>query len=160
MVASVRAYSNLQPGRHLLQAAATQSDGAVATASGEFEVIDIGEPRVLRAKNIIMLGDGMGASHRTAARIVQNGYTQGKAQQPLAGYPRNNTADRATLAGRPLQLADGFFIAGQVPGDQDVHTGGDIPLSAFGRDTPLFHGTVDNADVYSTMLRAAFGVEP
>ncbi len=33
---------------------------------------------------IILVGDGMGASHRTAARIMLKGYTQGKANGRLA----------------------------------------------------------------------------
>ena len=38
-----------------------------------------------RAKNIILLlGDGMGAAHRTAARIVSRGVRNGKAPGALA----------------------------------------------------------------------------
>ena len=137
MVASVRAYSNLQPGRHLLQAAATQSDGAVATASGEFEVIDIGEPEVLRAKNIIiMLGDGMGASHRTAARIVQNGYTQGKAKQPLAmdTFPYTAMIETASLD---------TIITDSAPGMQNYVTGN---KSASGQEGVWPDDTTDSFD--------------
>src|SRR5450830_1483017 len=65
-VVSKRAYSNSVPGIHTLTVTATQSDGHVA-------------------KNIIvMLGDGMGAAHRTAARIMAKGYAQGKAKGRLA----------------------------------------------------------------------------
>jgi alkaline phosphatase len=76
---------------------------------------------------------------------------------PLSGYPRNNYADGNSLTGRPLQLADGFFITGQVPGDQAVHTGGDIPLSAYGRGASLFGGTIDNTDVFFSFVQAALG---
>jgi alkaline phosphatase len=31
-----------------------------------------------------MIGDGMGIAHRTAARVVLNGVSQGKALAPLA----------------------------------------------------------------------------
>lgn len=83
-VGSLRAYSNLISGMHTLTVNATQSDGQVATLSGNFEVIGTtaqGKP----VKNIIfMLGDGMGAAHRTAARIMVKGYAQGKAQGRLA----------------------------------------------------------------------------
>ena len=38
-----------------------------------------------KVKNmIILLGDGMGAAHRTAARIVAKGYAQGHARGLLA----------------------------------------------------------------------------
>ena len=83
-VVSKRAYSNNVPGIHILTVTATQSDGQVATATGSFEVVGItNQGRV--AKNIIvMLGDGMGAAHRTAARIMAKGYAQGKAKGRLA----------------------------------------------------------------------------
>ena len=84
VAASLRAYSNVRPGRHTLTVSATQSDGATATASGNFEVVGIA-PGLGKVKNIIiMLGDGMGAAHRTAARIVSEGYAQGKAKGQLA----------------------------------------------------------------------------
>jgi alkaline phosphatase len=83
-VVSYRAYSNVTPGVHVLTATATQSDGTTTTATGTFEVVGTtaqGRP----VKNIIiMLGDGMGAAHRTAARIVSKGYAQGKAKGLLA----------------------------------------------------------------------------
>jgi alkaline phosphatase len=83
-VVSLRAYSNTTPGVHRLTATATQSDGSSTTATGNFEVVGTtaqGRP----VKNIIiMLGDGMGAAHRTAGRIVAKGYAQGKAKGLLA----------------------------------------------------------------------------
>lgn len=83
-VVSQRAYSNSVPGIHTLTVTATQNDGQVAVATGSFEVVGItAQGRV--AKNIIvMLGDGMGAAHRTAARIMAKGYAQGKAKGRLA----------------------------------------------------------------------------
>jgi alkaline phosphatase len=83
-VASLRAYSNEQPGVHTLTVNGTQSDGLTTTATGNFEIVEI-EKDGHRVKNvIILLGDGMGAAHRTAARIVSQGYAQGKAKGRLA----------------------------------------------------------------------------
>ncbi|MBI2799226.1 MAG: alkaline phosphatase [Gammaproteobacteria bacterium] len=83
-VASLRAYSNATPGVHTLSAIATQSDGSTTTARGNFEVVAINHGG-RKAKNvIIMLGDGMGAGHRTAARIMLKGEAQGKAKGKLA----------------------------------------------------------------------------
>ena len=83
-VVSQRAYSSVTPGVHALTVTATQSDGQQVTSTGNFEVVGTtaqGKP----VKNIIfMLGDGMGAAHRTAARIMVKGYAQGKAQGRLA----------------------------------------------------------------------------
>lgn len=81
---TVRAVSAMKPGIHTFTVTATQSDGQTVTAKGNFEVIPLlaGGQKV---KNIIvMLGDGMGAAQRTAARIVAGGYTQGKVITPLA----------------------------------------------------------------------------
>jgi alkaline phosphatase len=82
-IATVRAVSATKPGIHTLQVTATQSDGQTVTATGNFEVIPLvaGGQKV---KNIIMLGDGMGAAQRTGARIVAGGYAQGKTITPLA----------------------------------------------------------------------------
>ena len=51
----------------------------------------------------------------------------------------------------------GHFIAGQVPGDQAVHTATDIPLSAYGLGSHLFHGVFDNTDVFFKLGQAAVG---
>lgn len=51
--------------------------------------------------------------------------------------------------------ANGFFVTGQVPGDQAVHTATDIPLSALGRGASLFSGVMDNTDVFFKIAQAA-----
>jgi len=85
VAASLRAYATNVVGVHTLTAVATQSDGLTVTANGTFEVVGIVANNGRPAKNIvIMLGDGMGAAHRTAARIMAKGYAQGKAQGRLA----------------------------------------------------------------------------
>jgi len=87
LVATLRAYSNLTPGVHRLLVSATQLPNSQSViAAGNFEVVNlgaaVGNPK---AKNIIlMIGDGMGIAHRTAARFVLNGVSQGKALAPLA----------------------------------------------------------------------------
>ncbi len=81
---SVRAYANSVTGVHALSITATQSDNQVITATGNFQVVPI-TPTTWGAKNIILLiGDGMGIAHRTAARIMKNGVAQGKAKAPLS----------------------------------------------------------------------------
>ena len=91
-VASIRGYSNLKPGLRTLTATATQSDGATVEAIGNFEVVGITQSGRKVKNVIILLGDGMGSSHRTAARIVQNGYAQGKTNKKLAMDSFTNTA--------------------------------------------------------------------
>ena len=86
VVASVRAYANSRPGLHALKVTVTDSAGQTSTRIGNFEVVAINVGNGRRAKNIIfMLGDGMGAAHRTAARTMAKGHLQGKkAQDRLA----------------------------------------------------------------------------
>jgi alkaline phosphatase len=82
-IATIRAVSVDAPGVHELAVTATQSDGQTVTAKGNFEVVPlvVGGKKI---KNIIfLLGDGLGVTQRTAARMVK-GYAQGKALAPLA----------------------------------------------------------------------------
>jgi alkaline phosphatase len=83
-IATLRAYSNTAPGVHTLTVRATQMDSQVVEADGEFEVVQINQ-QGRRAKNVIfMIGDGMGIAHRTAARIMVQGVSQGKSNGLLA----------------------------------------------------------------------------
>jgi alkaline phosphatase len=86
MLGTRRAFSVTVPGIHLLTVRATQSDGAVVTAQGNFEVVALsGAANLAKARNVIFLiGDGMGIAHRTAARIMLHGVSQGKSLAPLA----------------------------------------------------------------------------
>jgi len=83
-VVSQRAYSNVRPGVHTLVVHATQSDGQTVSATGNFEVVSLGREAQPAKNIIILLGDGMGAAHRTAARIIGRGYAQGKPMGRLA----------------------------------------------------------------------------
>jgi alkaline phosphatase len=83
--ATARAVTLAKAGPHAVEAAAFDGRGAsLGTARTTVTVIDPrGNGR--KAKNvIILLGDGMGAAHRTAARIVSRGYAEGRAQGRLA----------------------------------------------------------------------------
>ncbi len=85
VVATLRAYSNPTPGTHNFAVRTTDNKGVSSAASGNFEVVSMGSATGPKIKNIIfMIGDGMGIAHRTAARLVLNGVSQGKALAPLA----------------------------------------------------------------------------
>ncbi|MCX5689406.1 MAG: alkaline phosphatase, partial [Planctomycetota bacterium] len=91
-VASRRAYSCENPGERRLTVRATDSAGGVATAEGSFEVVSV-VAHERKAKNlIIMIGDGMGLAHRTAARIMKNGVTYGKSDGLLEMDQLGHTA--------------------------------------------------------------------
>jgi alkaline phosphatase len=109
VVASVRAYSNRDDGVHTLTATAVQSDGQTVTATGNFEVVGF-EREGHQVKNvIILLGDGMGAAHRTAARIMAHGYAQGKAKSLLA-------MDTAPYTGMVMTSSLNSIVTDSAPG--------------------------------------------
>lgn len=80
MIVSTRAFSNSKPGIHVFHVEAQQSDDQIVKASGNFEIVPWQNGGKKIKNIIIMLGDGMGAAQRTAARIVAQGYAQGKSK--------------------------------------------------------------------------------
>ena len=78
-----RGYSNPTPGVHTLVATVSDSTGT-GSATAQFSVINVAGNRNRTKNIIIMLGDGMGAAHRTAARIVRYGVTAGSPNGYLA----------------------------------------------------------------------------
>src|SRR5262252_4503273 len=80
---NLRGYSSSSPGRHTITASFTDSSGTVNTSSS-FEILDLSGPNRAIKNVIIMLGDGMGVAHRTAARIVRYGVTRGNPNGYLA----------------------------------------------------------------------------
>jgi alkaline phosphatase len=78
----LRAYSVVTPGPLVIEA--RTADGAAATSRLTVERWDAVQPG-RRARNIIfLLGDGLAAAHRTAARLVSRGLHNGKAAGRLA----------------------------------------------------------------------------
>ena len=115
-LASVRAVSVDKPGVHQLTVTATQSDGQTVTATGNFEIVPL-VPGGQKVKNIIiLLGDGMGAAQRTAARIVAGGYAQGKVITPLAmdTFPVTGMVKTASLNSVVTDSAPGMtaYVSG------------------------------------------------
>jgi len=84
VIATVRAVSFTKPGIHVFSVQANQNDGATVIATGNFEIVPLVSGGQKVKNIIILLGDGMGAAQRTAARIVSQGYAQGKSVSPLA----------------------------------------------------------------------------
>ena len=101
---------------HQLTVTATQSDGQTVTATGNFEIVPL-VPGAQKVKNIIiLLGDGMGAAQRTAARIVAGGYAQGKVITPLAmdTFPVTGMVKTASLNSVVTDSAPGMtaYVSG------------------------------------------------
>jgi alkaline phosphatase len=70
-----------------------------------------------KAKNVILLiGDGMGAAHRTAGRVLSKGYTQGKANAPMA-------MDKLPFNGLLMTSSLNSLITDSAPGAHNYSTG-------------------------------------
>lgn len=138
-VGSQRAYSNAKPGVHVLTVTATQSDGQTVRANGNFEVVRIEPalaPAAHRAQNVvILLGDGMGAAHRTAARIVSRGYAQGKARAPLAmdTFPFTAMVMTSSLDGTVTDSSPGMsnYVTGNKAANNQQGVWPDDTVDAF-----------------------------
>jgi alkaline phosphatase len=134
-IATVRAVSLAKAGLHTFAVSATQSDGQTVTASGNFEVVPLmaGGQKV---KNIIiLLGDGMGAAQRTAARIVAGGYAQGKVIAPLAmdTFPVTGMVKTASLNSVVTDSAPGMtsYVSGNKNNNNEEGVFPDDTLDAF-----------------------------
>lgn len=116
-VVSQRGYSKGLPGVHELKLVAWQTDGRQVSAIGNFEVVGIDNDAGKVAKNIVVfLGDGMGAAHRTAGRIMAKGYAQGKAKGMLA-------MDTFPYTGMVMTASLNSIVTDSAPGMQNYVTG-------------------------------------
>jgi alkaline phosphatase len=119
-----------------------------------------GYPTTTDVDKRLLIGYGANADRyedwRTNAQPVHDSQQPLDKSLPLSGYPRLNTYDNASPNDlRPIRdERTGYFITGQVAGSSAVHTGGDIPLSAYGRKAGLFAGTIDNTDVFFSVMEA------
>jgi alkaline phosphatase len=110
----LRGYSVAQPGPLVIDARTV--DGGQASAHLRVDAWT-GRAGTARARNIILLlGDGMGAAHRTAARIVSRGVVNGKA----AGHLAMDTLD---VTGLVMTSSLNSLITDSSPGMSAYATG-------------------------------------
>jgi alkaline phosphatase len=110
-----RDLSFTRPGRHVVTA--RTSDGARVDATYEVAAWQAPRAGARPAKNIIVLvGDGMGIAHRTAARIVSRGQSYGKTNGPLA-------MDTLGVTGLVMTSALNATITDSAPGMSAYVTG-------------------------------------
>ncbi len=111
----VRDLSFAAPGRH--EVVVRTSDGATMTASYDVAAWQTPRTGARPARNIIMLvGDGMGIQHRTAARIVSRGQTSGKTNGPLA-------MDTLGVTGLVMTSSLNAAVTDSAPGMSSYSTG-------------------------------------
>lgn len=102
-------------GRHTLTA--TTADGATATVTWDVFAWQQSNPKTPPVRNVILLlGDGMGAAVRTAARALSRGYTNGKADGRLA-------MDTMEATGLVMTSALNAFVTDSAPGMSSYVTG-------------------------------------
>ncbi|MCC6232835.1 MAG: alkaline phosphatase [Verrucomicrobiales bacterium] len=115
-IGTLRAFETSAPGVHSFSVRAVQSDGKVATASGNFEVAPIAQ-RGRRARNVIFcIGDGMGIAHRTAARLMKFNASMGKANGLLA-------MDQMPFSGLVMTHSLNSIVTDSSPGAACYSTG-------------------------------------
>lgn len=102
-------------GRH--EVTARTADGATLTATYDVGAWQTARPGAHAARNVIvLLGDGMGAAQRTAARIVSKGQTLGKTNGPLA-------MDTLPVTGMVMTSSLNATITDSAPGMSSYATG-------------------------------------
>jgi alkaline phosphatase len=76
--------------------------------------------------------------------------------------PFNNVAPLSTYPNGPTarDTAGAFLVTGQIQDSVAAHTASDIPIYAEGRGGNLFRGTIDNTDVFFTVMQAVVGGAP
>ena len=134
-IVTTRAVSVEKPGVHTLTVTATQSDGQTVTAKGNFEVVPLAVGGQKVKNIIILLGDGMGAAQRTAARIVAGGYAQGKNITPLAmdTFPVTAMVKTASLNSVVTDSAPGMsaFVSGNKNNNNEEGVFPDDTVNSF-----------------------------
>ena len=134
-LATVRAFSVDTPGIHTFRVSATQSDGQTVTVQGNFEVVTLVKGGQKIKNIIVLLGDGMGAAQRTAARIVAGGYAQGKAITPMAmdTFPVTGMVKTASLNSIVTDSSPGMtaYVSGNKNNNNSEGVFPDDTLDAF-----------------------------
>lgn len=134
-VVSLRAYAKSGVGVHELKVIARQDDGKLVTALGNFEIVGVDQQGTPAKNIIILLGDGMGAAHRTAGRIMAKGYAQGKAKGRLAmdTFPYGGMVMTASLNSIVTDSAPGMqnYVSGNKANNNQEGVFPDDTLNAF-----------------------------
>ncbi len=111
----LRDQSFSRAGVHRIEA--RTADGAQATVTVSVSDWNRRRPGMHRARNVIvLLGDGMGIAHRTAARVLAHGVNAGRAEGPLA-------MDTMPITGEVMTASLDALITDSSPGMSTYVTG-------------------------------------
>ncbi len=114
----------------------------------KYTIAEDGYPVTTNINHKMLIGYGANADRYET--WLPNAFPTKDTQQP---FPPAQSPENPNLRNENV----GFLITGQVTGDQAVHTGTDIPLSAYGQGASLFHGVFDNTEVMFKIGQAAVG---
>jgi alkaline phosphatase len=118
----------------------------------QYRMLADGYPETTDIDRRMLIGYGANADRYETWRV--NPLPTRDVQQPFASVP---PLDAMPANPGVRNAGQGFLVTGQVSGDQAVHTGTDVPLSAYGRGSSLFTGVYDNTDVFFKLGQAVLG---
>ncbi len=125
-----RQWSFPRPGRHQIRAQAGNTEAREVS----FEIVGW-EGKGSRVRNVILLiGDGMGVAHRTAARIASRGLTEGRYRNGLLEM------DRMTAVGLVTTSSLSAMVTDSAPGASCYATGN----KAANHEEGVFPDNTDN----------------
>ncbi len=111
----IRAHSFSKAGKHVIRA--VTDDGGAAEVTVQVDAWQAARAGATRARNVIfLLGDGMGIAHRTAARVLAHGVTEGRANGLLA-------MDTMPVTGQVMTPSFNALITDSAPGMSAYATG-------------------------------------
>ena len=117
-----------------------------------YRMLADGYPETTDIDQRMLIGYGANADRYETWRA--NPFPTRDVQQPFAAVP---PLDAAPANPGVRNAGQGYLVTGQVSGDQAVHTGTDVPLSAYGRGSSLFTGLYDNTEVFFKLGQAVLG---
>ncbi|MEY4375964.1 MAG: hypothetical protein RJB26_514 [Pseudomonadota bacterium] len=138
-------------------------DGVVGTYEQarfpHYRIAPDGFPETTEIDGKLLVGYGANADRYEDWVTNARPLSEGGPVSPGAAPNYGATAGQERLETRDTQ--GGLFFLGQVPDSVATHTATDVPLTADGLGGNLFHGVLDNTDVFFKIAGATLlGVDP
>ncbi len=149
---NVRGFFLPRAGHHMLHATFTDATGTAA-ADSDIEIVDVGGGGGAIKNVIILLGDGMGVAHRTGARLVKFGVTNGQPNGYLAmdQFPGTGLVSTHSLNSIVTDSAPG--MACYVTGNHSQN--GQEGVYPASMTNPFYYPRVEYLSEYLHRLRGA-----
>jgi len=149
----------------------TRSTSGLGTAAGGPRNGVVGTYESAGFPNYVMMSDGYPQTTDIDNRMLIGYAANGDRNEdwltnplPLrdSQQPFNGVAPLNTYPTGPVNrdTAGAYLVTGQIQDPVAAHTASDIPVYAEGRGGNLFRGTIDNTDVFFTVMQAVVGGAP